>query len=250
MSIRAFWEDTWAESGPVPASEQRPLFDPSSTAEMVLHALETLHPALLMNQALAVQLGNARFALEAAAGPAVDVGRVAASVGRMGRAVDRAMEALAVDATGGFLHGGPASGPTGRGTGGGAVDAAPELTHVSSGAVRACEDACDRIGEAELCLTRALCLLRRLPGRGDLVDGLLGRYGTAPPSAGGRAALLGAVGGCGAGGGGEEAEPGVREYVLDHVGSSCRLSARLASVEDRTTLFVENHTSLAFQMPS
>ena len=219
---------------------------------MVLHALETLHLALLMNQALTVPLGNARFALESAAGPAMDVGRVAASVGRMGRAVDRALEALADDATGGFFHGGPAAGPPGRGTGGGADATAPELTHVSAGAVRACEAACDRIGEAELCLTRALCLLRRLPGRRDLVDSLLGRDGLVLPSAGERTVLLGAVRGCGAGGGGgeEEAEPGVRKYVLDHVGSPCRLSARLASVEDWMTLFVENHTSLAFQMPS
>ena len=58
MSLRAFWEDTWEEAESCPAFDQEPLFDPYARAEKVLHLFETTHPALLMNQVLAVELSK------------------------------------------------------------------------------------------------------------------------------------------------------------------------------------------------
>lgn len=168
MSLRAFWEDTWEESEPCPAFDQEPLFDPYSTVEMVLHSFETIHPALLMNQVLAVKLCNAKFVLASAAipGGAERVASVAQGLRSLKTAIDDSLGALAKDAADGFLHQAPKAASTAEG-------GSEPLVYVSTSTIAKCEEACDIIGELEILLSRALSLLQRFPGEYDLVDMLL-----------------------------------------------------------------------------
>jgi len=163
MSLRTFWEDTWEEAEPRPAFEQEPLFDPYSTVEMVLHSFETIHPALLMNQALAVNFASAKFVLEMAAEPAIKVSSINQTMMHLSTVINDALESLTKDASQGFLFQAP-------------MDTNIELDplfYVSTSTIAKCEKACDIIGEVEVMLSRALALLNLFPHEYNLVDGLL-----------------------------------------------------------------------------
>ena len=160
MSLRAFWEDTWEASEPCPAHEQEPLFDPYSTVEMVLHSFETIHPALLMNQVLAVKLSNAKFVLDSAATPARQIRSVDRGLCDLKVAISAALRALSNDAAGGLLHLAPKS-------------MVGNTSYVSASTIVTCEEACNCIGEFEILLSRALSLLQKFPGEYILVDSLL-----------------------------------------------------------------------------
>lgn len=161
MSLRSFWEDSFEDAEPQPAAEQQPLFDPYSTVEMVLHSFETIHPSLLMGQALAVNLTNAEFVLETAAKPVICVHSVEQSLLRVKTAVRAAVGMLTRDASEGCLH----------------VSTQYRsdeytLVHVSSLTIQECEEACNAIGEIELLLSRALALWQLCPDA-ELVNSLL-----------------------------------------------------------------------------
>lgn len=243
MSLRAFWEDTWEEAEPCPAFEQEPLFDPYSTVEMVLHSFETIHPALLMNQVLAVKLSDAKFVLETASLPARRVRSVAGGLQNLRSAIGDALETLANDAAGGFLHLTPRD------------NSSDPLMYVSTSTVAKCEEACNVIGELEIILSRALALLRMLPGEYGLVDALLqcnhGQliFVKCPRE---RSAILSTI---------KhhqlmtnpnaprEAGPTMREYVLCNVDplNPCQLSARLVPSleEDQSTSLFHGSLLLA-----
>lgn len=161
MSLRTFWEDSFEEAEPCPASEQQPLFDPYSTVEMVLHSFETIHPALLMGQALAVNLMSAEFVLETHAKPVNDVPLIAQTLLRIKAAIRDAMEHLTNDASDGCFHASTHK----------SSDEYP-LVHVSALTIQKCEEACDRVGEMELLLSRALALWQLCPCA-ELVNSLL-----------------------------------------------------------------------------
>ena len=224
MSLRAFWEDTWEEAVPLPASAQEPLFNPYSTVEMVLHSFETIHPALLVNQVMAVKLTNAKFILESAANPARNIRSVAHSLVKFQTSIDAALEMLTGDATRGFLHLAPES----------LTEDSGPMAYVSTLTIMRCEDVCNAIGELELLLSRALPLLQMLPGEYGLVDTLLqceeGQYHILR-HASERRAFLRAIKRCQANESGppSEATPTMREYVLRTVDPSnpCQLCARL-----------------------
>lgn len=136
MSLRAFWEDTWENATPCPAFEQEPLFDPYSSVEMVLHSFETIHPALLMNQALAVNLASAKFVLDTASQPARKVRSVDQAMLRLKSAIDAALEMLTKDAEQGFLHLAPNK----------TTDDSDPLVYVSTLTITKCEEACNIVG--------------------------------------------------------------------------------------------------------
>ena len=227
MSLRAFWEDVWDEAEPCPAFDQEPLFDPNSTVEMVLHSFETMHPALLLNQVLSVTLTNVKFVLlEMAAGPARNVRSVALGLANLRAAIDDALEMLTKDAADGFLHLSPEK----------LTDDSGPLAYVSTLTITKCEDACNLIGDLEMLLSRALPLLRVLPGEYDLVDSLLqckdgeSRFLKDPSQ---RSALLQAIKHrqtC-TSDSTPEAIPVMREYVLRNLDPTnpCQLGARLVS---------------------
>lgn len=216
MSLRAFWEDTWEEAEPCPAFEQEPLFDPYSTAEMVLHSFETIHPALLLNQVLAVKLSNAKFILEAAANPAKRVHSVARGLAKLKSAIDAALEMLTKDAADEM------------------TDNSDPLIYASTSTIAKGEEACNAIGEMEILLSRALSLLKMLPREYELVDTLLQckderfHFMKEP---GQRSAFLGAIKRHQAtsSNSSPEASPAIREYVLRNLDPCypCQLSARV-----------------------
>lgn len=62
------WARLWAAAIPLPAAAQRPLFDPVAEAERVLHFLETIPPAALYNELLALGVSAAAGLLAASDG--------------------------------------------------------------------------------------------------------------------------------------------------------------------------------------
>lgn len=160
MNLRAFWEDTWDEAEAEAAFEQDPLFNPYITVEMMLHSLETIHPALLMNQVLAVNLSNARFVLKAASNQARQVPILAEGFRKLHNAIDLALQALTKDSSVEVA----ASKPGGK---------ADILSHLATETIAKCEEACNQIGEFEILLSRSLALLEKLPGKYGLIDSLL-----------------------------------------------------------------------------
>ena len=161
MSLRTFWEDSFEESEPCPASEQHPLFDPHSTVEMVLHSFETMHPSLLMGQVLAVNLKNAEFVLETSSKPIIHVPLIKHTLLQVKAAVNDAIEMLTRDSFEGCLHASTQHNTTEY-----------PLVHVSALTLQNCEKACDAIGETELLLSRALSLWHICPDA-ELVNNLL-----------------------------------------------------------------------------
>jgi len=235
MSLRAFWEDSWAEAEEVAALNQEPLFDPYTTVEMVLHSFETIHPALLMNQVLAVKLTNAKFVLESDAKPAMKVQSIAQATNRMSTSINLALEMLTSDAANLSLSRKDIS------------DDKDPLVFVSTSTITSCEEACNIIGKVEILLSRALSLLQILPGQYTLVDILLQckneqfLFLKHPRE---RNAFLNGIKeqqmnfGSSAS---DEARPTMREYVLNNTDRSnpCQLSARLVSSTEE-----ENQSSL------
>jgi len=160
MNLRAFWEDSWDESEAEAAFEQDPLFDPYTTVEMMLHSLETIHPALLMNQVLAVNFSNARFVLSAASKQARQVRTIDEGLCNLDNAINLALEALTKDASDELGPNPP-------------YDKSNLLTYLTTETISKCEEACNQIGEFEVLLSRSLALLQELPGKYRLVDSLL-----------------------------------------------------------------------------
>ncbi|KAL3787814.1 hypothetical protein HJC23_003563 [Cyclotella cryptica] len=227
MSLRAFWEDSWEEAEPCPASVQQPLFDPYSTVEMVLLSFETIHPSILMEQALAVNLKSAEFVLETAAKPVKQVPFVQQALRRAVAAIHDAVEMLTKDSLEGCLLSSPKN----------HSDEYP-LIHVSASTIQKCEEACDAIGEMELLLSRALALWQHCPDA-ELVDNLLNCHDesfTLLKSPKERSTFLNAIKN-------NQAvrsefvsanhfpEAFMREYVMcnDDPDASCQLNARLVS---------------------
>ncbi len=157
MNLRAFWEDTWDEAEAEAAFEQDPLFNPYITVEMMLHSLETIHPALLMNQIFAVNLSNARFVLKSASNQARQVRILAEGFRKLDNTIELALQALTKDCS---------------------VEIATNtktdlLSHLATETIAKCEEACNQIGEFEILLSRSLALLEKLPGKYGLIDSLL-----------------------------------------------------------------------------
>ena len=95
---RNFWSTTWDEATALPASEQRPLFEVFSTVEMSLDYLENMHPAILMNQVMAVNLSNAYFLLANSAKDAMKVDVVKKLLSRLRKQTEEALALLAEEA--------------------------------------------------------------------------------------------------------------------------------------------------------
>jgi Rab3 GTPase-activating protein catalytic subunit len=187
---------------------------------MVLHSFETIHPAALISQVIVVKLSNAKFVLESAAHPARQVRSVAQGLLNATTAIDAALQRLTKDAAEGMLNMAPKT-------------MTDPLVYVSTSTITKCEEACNAIAELEVILSRALSLLKKLPGEYELVDTLLhhsdGRFlFMKHPHE--RSAFLGAI---------KqsqlmnphvpEASPTMQEYVLSNADPSdpCQLSARL-----------------------
>jgi Rab3 GTPase-activating protein catalytic subunit len=174
---RIFWSETWNQAKPLAASDQDPLFDAYSTAEMALDYLETLHPANLLAQVMAVNLSAAHFVLAVSAGEATSIPAVQQSLRTLKERIDSAVQLLSSDTTTG------------------------NTATISIPAIAACEVACTAINETEVLLARAVSLLQKVQS-GDIVQALL--HSPVEIDAKHRPGVLQVI----------QDEPVVREYLL------------------------------------
>mmetsp|Transcript_18427 Transcript_18427/g.29703 ORF Transcript_18427/g.29703 Transcript_18427/m.29703 type:complete len:1511 (+) Transcript_18427:284-4816(+) len=173
VSTRDFWGKTWEEAMPIPAAEQEPLFDFSTTVEMVLDYLEQLHPANLMNQIMGVNLSSAYFALASTAKGTMKIGIVQLSMKRLRQKIERALELLSRDATGTLSQIAE----------GGSTAASTTSSHFATEeTICACEDACNALSVAETMVARATSLLHKFPGQYKLISDIL-RFADGSPLA-------------------------------------------------------------------
>lgn len=165
VSTRDFWGKTWEEATPIPAAEQDPLFDYSTTVEMVLDHLEQLHPANLMNQVMAVNLSSAYFTLASSARGAMKIGIVQLSLKRLRQKTERALKLLSRDSTGMLSQ---------WADGGGSTAGSTSSSHFASlEAICACEEACHALSVTETMIARATSLLHKFPCQYKLISDLL-----------------------------------------------------------------------------
>jgi hypothetical protein len=171
---REFWSDTWGQAKPIPAVEQEILFDAANTLEITLDYLETIHPATLLCQVMAVNLAMAYFTLVVAAGDAVRVGVVRTSFVRFRESVVLALERLSHDATFGDSTLPQHSSQRQR----------KGMHHmdmlVSIESLSVCGKACLIMSETEVLMSRATSLLYKLPQQYTLVDKILSRPNGTP----------------------------------------------------------------------
>ena len=162
-STRSFWSNTWDEAEPKSASDQNPLFDAINTVEMLLLAFETMHPAHLMNQVLAVNFSLANFILNSS-GLGYRIGFIKEALTKLSRKTEQALLRLGRDMVEG-------TGPSINS----AQDEGEAFVYTSPSTIAACEEVCDQIGDVEILLSRAVSLLSKFPGEFNLVEQLLKR---------------------------------------------------------------------------
>lgn len=182
-STRTFWSELWEGATPIPAIDQPTLFDLTSTVEIVLDHLETVHPASLLNQVMAVNLSMTYFTIMAAAGEAIRLPSMSGSLLVLREKIEHALNVLARDATNGTSAATPTS---------------PELfpRHVSLQSIRACEDACNAISDSETLLSKVTSLMHKFPEQYDFIEYvLIHRSGDVLPmkNRDGRKAILGVI---------------------------------------------------------
>jgi Rab3 GTPase-activating protein catalytic subunit len=165
-STRDFWSSTWDEAEPVPASEQKPLFDVGMSVEIALDYLEQMHPTNLLNQILAVNLSAAYFTLVSSADDALDIELVKTCVQKLRSKIDKALHKLARDA----VPLSPFSTPT---PDHGSQASVTSQKYAASDTITACEEACTALGEVETMIARATSLLNKFPNQLQLIQNLL-----------------------------------------------------------------------------
>ena len=164
-ATRNFWYETWEKAPPLAASEQEPLFDPEVASAVAMHAMETIHPANLLNQILAVNLSAAVFVLHSEAGATRQIPAVRKALQKLGNLVEAALLDLMDDRNGRQVG---AKGDTNQGE---SMDDIEQYVSVQT--VASCEEACNAIGEAEVVVSRAMSLLSKFPGRYSLIEDVL-----------------------------------------------------------------------------
>lgn len=225
-AMRDFWSATWDEATPCPAAEQDPLFDSSTTVEMLLDSLETMHPASLVNQILAVNLSLAYFTLMASAGDTLHIGMVSSSLKDLRSATEHALLLLSRDVTHGTSS--RLSVPEDH------LERLPR--HASLEAIRACDTACNALSLAEASIVRAMSILHKFPRQYDLAQNMLRRADGEPialESPQGRSDILHAI---------QKQQdtitthpvPSLREYILRNTDDEnpCQLCVRFGEEGD------------------
>eukprot|EP00751_Fragilariopsis_kerguelensis_P013129 CAMPEP_0170766810 /NCGR_PEP_ID=MMETSP0733-20121128/5361_1 /TAXON_ID=186038 /ORGANISM="Fragilariopsis kerguelensis, Strain L26-C5" /LENGTH=1589 /DNA_ID=CAMNT_0011107801 /DNA_START=132 /DNA_END=4901 /DNA_ORIENTATION=+ len=170
VSTRDFWGKSWEEAKEIPAAEQQPLFDYTSTVEMVIDYLEQLHPANLLNQVMAVNLSSAYLALASSAQATMKIGIVQLSLKRLRKKTARALKLLSRDSLGDLSQ---ISDSLRSGTGSTIAISVTSSQFASEAAIFACEDVCNALSVTETMIARATSLLHKFPTQYKLVSDLL-----------------------------------------------------------------------------
>ena len=178
VSTRDFWGKCWEEASPTAAAEQQPLFDHTSTVEMVIDYLEQLHPANLLNQVMAVNLSSAYSALASSARATMKVGIVQLSLKRLRKKTEKALKLLSQDSLGNLSQISESfrisgAGSTMSGAGSTTTKNVASSQFASEAAISACEDACNALSVTETMIARATSLLHKFKGQYKLVSDLL-----------------------------------------------------------------------------
>lgn len=171
-STRDFWGATWEAATPIPASEQQPLFDFTSTVEMVIDYLEQLHPANLLNQVMAVNLSSAYFTLVTSAQEAAKIELINSTIQNLRHKINKALQILSKDSLGESIYF-PNADTNGSVSHTNPSNSSNSNRFASVDSIRACEEACNSLSVAETMIARALSLLEKFPGQYTFVQDLL-----------------------------------------------------------------------------
>ena len=161
-STRDFWSETWEEADASPAIDQDPLFDAYSSVEMLLQSFESMHPALLMNQVLAVNLAMAYFILHSSK-PPCRISYLDDAFWSLEKKIEETLSLLDHDLKTALSK---SSGDEKSGS--------MTQSYTTPPTLLACEIVCDKIGEVELLLSRATSLLTKFSGDSTVVEEILG----------------------------------------------------------------------------
>jgi Rab3 GTPase-activating protein catalytic subunit len=162
-ATRTFWFDCWDEGKSISAEDQEPLFDAFSSVEMLLLWFESMHPAILINQALAINITMANFILQASA-PSLNLRAVKDALMRLESKTTSALQLLNKDVIKSISN--PITSPFS----GEFID---PFAYISPETIKMCESVVTLIGSVEILISRATSLLTKLNGDEEMVQMIL-----------------------------------------------------------------------------
>lgn len=157
---REFWLRTWNAAEPIAAMDQEPLFDAANTVERVFDYMETLHPAGLLCQVMAVNFCTSFFVLTVSSGETNNLVIVQRSFRYLRSKIEDALQHLSDNVISSM-------------SGEDEPEEDVPTSVLSVATIAACERACAAFSDTEVILSRALSLLNKYPGRFDLVERIL-----------------------------------------------------------------------------
>lgn len=160
-ATRSFWTQCWDDAKPIPAKDQSPLFDAFSAVEMLLLWFETMHPAILINQIVAVNLAMANFILQTSHSSAT-LRPIREALIRLDEKTKEALHLLSKDIINSF------SDPITSND-----DPHRSFIYTSPETIKICESVCTLIGDVEILQARATSLLSKLNFDEKLVSTIL-----------------------------------------------------------------------------
>jgi len=160
-ATRSFWSQCWDEAKPVPAKDQTPLFDAFSAVEMLLLWFETMHPAILINQIVAVNIATANFILQTS-NSLTTIRPIREALVRLDEKSKEALHLLSKDAIDSFSE--PITNNN---------DPHDPFMYTSRETIKLCESVCTLIGDVEILQARATSLLSKLNFDEKLVSTIL-----------------------------------------------------------------------------
>ena len=161
-ATRKFWCDCWDESTSECAEDQKPLFDAFSTVEMLLLWFESIHPAILINQILGVNIAMANFVLQTSA-TSLDLRPVNNALLHLESKTSDALLLLNKDVIKSMSNPINASN----------ANTVEPFAYVSPETIMACESVVTTIGDVEILLSRATSLSTKLNNDKEMVQMIL-----------------------------------------------------------------------------
>ncbi len=162
-ATRMFWSKCWKESNPIAAEDQEPLFDAFSSVEMLLLWFDSIHPAILMNQVLGVNITMANYILQTSS-PRMNLRPVKEALMRLENMTADALLLLNKDVIKSMSN--PISSPF-------SSEFIDPFAYISVETIKACEIVITYIGSVEVLLSRATSLLTKLNGDEEMVKLIL-----------------------------------------------------------------------------
>lgn len=160
-ATRSFWTQCWEDAKPIPAKDQSSLFDAFGAVEMLLLWFETMHPAILINQIVAVNIAMANFILQASHSLS-SLRPIREALVRLDEKSKEALRLLSKDIINSF------SDPITSND-----NLRNPFIYTSPETIKLCESVCTLIGDVEILQARATSLLSKLNFDEKLVSTIL-----------------------------------------------------------------------------